>query len=76
MNEKEVYKGLKVRFTDQNLHEVLPDYYPEAGTEGTIVSVTKCVHAENTVYILVQWPKGSTSQNDRWFAAVSDLEPV
>lgn len=64
-------KGLKVRFTDQNLHEVLPDHYPEAGTEGTIVSVTKCVYA-----VLVQWPKGSTSQNDRWYAAISDLEPV
>lgn len=62
-------KGLKVRFTDQNLHEVLPDYYPEAGTEGTIVSIVG-----NMAF--VQWPKGSTSQNDRWFAAISDLEPV
>ena len=60
--------GTKVEFRNENLHKISPEFYPESGTIGTVVYKVK-----NSKITLVQWPEGSTSLRDRWYAADTDI---
>ena len=61
--------GDRVRVKDNNLHTAYPQFYPERGTVGTIEAV-------DDFALLVQWPTGSTSGNDRWGIAPHRVEKV
>ena len=58
--------GMNVRFIASELHSLAPVFYPEVGTTGVIVEPE----------LLVQWEKGSTSGDDKWYAPPYSLEPV
>lgn len=60
--------GDKVRYIGSS-HEFVPERYPCVGTIGEIKSVQKWSS-------LVQWTKGSTSNNDRWYCSNKDMEIV
>ena len=62
--------GDKVRFVSAEVHDHAPWCYPPVGTIGTVLSS----NGDGVVY--VQWPKGSTSDDDRWMAAATKLELV
>lgn len=46
-------------------------YFPDTGTEGTILHVDSV-----KLMCKVQWPIGSTSQDDIWYCSIYDLEKV
>lgn len=60
--------GDKVRYVNTE-HADYPDFFPLYGTIGEIIE--DC--GDN---YWVQWPKGSTSNDDCWCCDESDLEPV
>lgn len=62
--------GDKVRFIDESAHLKHARYFPAVGTMGEVVSM---VINERVV---VQWPSGSTSGDDRWNCGISQLELV
>ena len=70
MKIEKVVTGMHVRYTGRTGCGVQSKMYPETGTVGTV----KQVNRQGTA--LVQWPEGSTSHNDLWWAAAADLEPV
>lgn len=61
--------GDKVVFGNFDKHIEGPEYYPNIGTIGEVVKT------ENNGFILVQWIKGSTSRNDKWYCMDSDIRP-
>ena len=63
--------GDRVRFKGMGdaCHAKMPEYYPKDGTIG-IVSIA----SNDEVY--VQWPEGSTSKDDMWWAFPECLELV
>lgn len=63
--------GDKVRFIDGESHEGSPEYHPKVGTVGKVVWVYEL---ENEA--LVQWPEGSTSDDDRWWCMYDMVEKV
>lgn len=65
--------GDRVRFKGMGdvCHAKLPEYYPKNGTIG-IVSFASADDDE----VNVQWPKGSTSGDDLWWAFPEYLELV
>lgn len=65
--------GDRVRFKGMGdaCHAKMPEYYPEDGTIG-IVSIAP--DDDDEVY--VQWPEGSTSGDDMWWAFPECLELV
>lgn len=67
MNKVKV--GDKVRFIGEGLHKHSPQYYPKLGTIGTVKA---CAGPGK----LVQWPIGSTSDDDMWRCNDEWLEPV
>ena len=62
------HPGGKVVFVDGKAHEREPEFYPEPGTVGEIIRVSR--HGLN-----VRWPKGSTSWDDVWGCSFSRVEP-
>ena len=52
--------GDKVRFIGAKSHEFLPEFFPPVGTVGEIIGF------DEDEDLLVQWEKGSTSENDLW----------
>lgn len=60
--------GDKVRYVNTE-HADFPDFFPLYGTIGEIIE--DC--GDN---YWVQWPKGSTSNDDCWCCEESDLEAV
>jgi len=66
--------GDRVRFKGAApcTHKEMPEYYP---TDGTIGVVTVAAPDKDDE-VLVQWPKGSTSEDDEWWALLSCLEVV
>ena len=68
VNSNNVKKGDSVRYIDKNGHKNNPEYYPAKDVVGKVIKVC----SDLTCYI--QWPKGSTSQDDRWCAAWGNLE--
>lgn len=65
--------GDRVRFKGMGdaCHAVLPEFYPVDGTIGTI-----SWPGLGDYEARVQWPKGSTSETDEWWAFVECLELV
>lgn len=65
--------GDRVRYKGQGkaCHKKLPQCYPEDGTIGTIT-----ISDSEDYEVYVQWPKGSTSGTDEWWAFVECLELV
>lgn len=66
--------GTNVKAINEQEHIDNPDWYPEVGTIG--VSVNLYGVTEYDSYGDIQWPKGSTSGNDRWCTDDEDLEPI
>lgn len=62
-----VKAGSKVRMIDGEMHNKGPRCFPIAGTAG-IVKVISHYNCK------VQWPKGTTSENDRWWSKYECLE--
>lgn len=58
-----------VRMKSNQLHKHNPDFYPPKSIVGKVIKVNKCD-------CLVEWPKNSTSGDDRWFTIKDDLEVV
>lgn len=59
--------GSKVRMIKGTAHKDNPQWYPDAGTVGT---VTKDLFPS----YLIQWPKGTTSGTDKWCCDNTCLE--
>ena len=59
--------GSKVRMIDDKVHNEYPRWFPVIGTVGAIINVSN-----TSPYI--QWPSGTTSENDRWFCSLDWLE--
>lgn len=68
VNGSNVKKGDSVRYIGKNGHKHGPEFYPAKDVVGKVIEVC----SDSTCYI--QWPKGTTSQNDRWYAARRNLE--
>ena len=68
VNSNNVKKGDSVRYIDKNGHKNNPEYYPAKDVVGKVIKVC----SDLTCYI--QWPKGSTSLDDRWCADWCNLE--
>lgn len=66
MKEHEFQVGDYVKYTDELGHKTMPKHYPQPGTVGRVLRVC-------TGTCLVQWPEGSTSQQDRWYASKGEL---
>ena len=68
VNSDNVKKGDSVRYVGENGHKNNPEYYPAKDVVGKVIKVC----SDLTCHI--QWPKGSTSQDDRWYASWGNLE--
>ena len=68
VNTDNVKKGDSVRYIGKNGHKNSPEYYPAKDVVGKVIKVC----SDLTCHI--QWPKGSTSQDDRWYADWGNLE--
>ena len=62
-----VKAGSKVRIINDKIHNEYPRWFPVVGTVGAIIN------ASNTSPY-IQWPSGTTSENDRWFCSLDWLE--
>ena len=58
--------GSKVRMIDEEGYRNNPWCFPNVGTLGIVT--------EACSYPAIQWPKGSTSENDRWYCDNTRLE--
>ena len=61
--------GDKVRYIGKD-HRKMPEFYPKIGTIGTVVKEG----GDTDWYI--QWPKGSTSEEDCWYCDKNDIRLV
>ena len=68
VNGNNVKKGDSVRYIGKNGHKKTPEYFPAKDVVGKVIKVC----SNDNCY--VQWPDGSTSNDDKWYAAWSDLE--
>lgn len=68
VNGNNVKKGDSVRYINELGHKKTPEYFPTKNVVGKVIKV-----CSNDNYY-VQWPDGSTSNDDRWYAAWSNLE--
>ena len=69
MSDKKFNVGDRVKYIGKD-HNDMPEFYPEIGTIGTIVKES----GDTDWYI--QWPKGSTSGDDKWYCDKNDVELV
>ena len=68
VNSNNVKKGDSVRYIGKNGHKNNPEYYPAKDVVGKVIKVC------SDLTCCIQWPKGSTSNDDRWYASWSNLE--
>ena len=68
VNSNNVKKGDTVRYIGKNGHKNSPEYYPAKDVVGKVIEVC----SDLTCHI--QWSKGSTSRDDRWYASWGNLE--
>ena len=68
VNSNNVKKGDSVRYIGENGHKNSPEYYPAKDVVGKVIKVCSDLTCD------IQWPKGSTSRNDRWYASWCNLE--
>lgn len=59
--------GSKVRMIKGTTYKDNPQWYPDAGTVGTVTEVWFPNY-------LIQWPKGTTSETDKWCCDNTRLE--
>ena len=64
-----VKKDNYVRYAGKHGHENIPEFFPAKDTAGKVIKV-----CSNQKSCYVQWPKGSTSSDDKWYAAWGNLE--
>lgn len=77
MNAKDYKMGMRVRFTNADDHETMPDFFPPVGTIGEVINTTCCDDEEDDIdCVFIQWPEGSTSDDDCWYAKPNEIEPV
>ena len=67
MDNNKAWVGKYVRFIDEGSHKYKPFYFPIVGTFGIVTD-------EYGGQIEVQWPKNTTSQDDKWWCFKSDVE--
>ena len=72
MSKNNFQVGDEVVFVNSEMHEACPEYYPKVGTVGTIVEV---LPTSSVLDLRIQWPKGSTSGNDKWAVLYDWVEP-
>lgn len=72
MSKNNFHVGDKVVFVNSEMHESCPEFYPKVGTVGTIVEV---LPTSSVLDLRIQWPKGSTSGNDKWAVLYDWVEP-
>lgn len=65
-NKDNVKVGSKVKMIDEEGHKNNPWCFPNVGTLGIVT--------EAGSPFVIQWPKGSTSENDRWYCDDTRLE--
>lgn len=58
--------GSKVKMIDEEGHRNNPWCLPNVGTLGIVTGLGS--------HLVIQWPKGSTSENDRWYCDATLLE--
>ena len=68
VNGNNVKKGDSVRYIGKNGHKNNPECYPAKDVVGTVIKVCSDLTCD------IQWPKGSTSNDDRWYADWCNLE--
>ena len=68
VNSNNVKKGDSVRYIGKNGHKNSPEYYPTKDVVGKVIKVCSDLTCD------IQWPKGSTSLDDRWCADWGNLE--
>ena len=64
----EKLKGKKVVYIDRTNHTCYPRNCPEPGTIGTVIRINS-----SNDDIEIQWPKGSTSDDDCWWHEESEI---
>ena len=67
-NGKNVKEGDYVRYINEIEHENSPEYFPAKDAVGKVIKIC------NDQTYSVQWPKGSTSSDDKWYATWGNLE--
>ena len=60
--------GSKVRMIDDKAHNENPRWFPVIGTVGVVTGELDYINCE------VQWPKGTTSWQDKWWCNYEHLE--
>lgn len=65
--EDNVKVGSKVRMIDEEAHLVDSVCAPVVGTMGIVEKIDSRI-------CLVKWPKGTTSDDDKWYCAYAELE--
>lgn len=68
VNGSNVKEGDSVRYTNEYRHKKYPENYPDKDVVGKVIRVC------DDYTCRVQWPKGTTSQDDSWYAAWNNLE--
>lgn len=61
--------GDKVKYIGPE-HDINPQWFPIVGTIGTVAKDV------DEIDCYIQWPKGSTSKEDRWYCNKNDIELV
>lgn len=59
--------GSRVMMIDREAHFAVPEYNPVAGTVGIVEEIDSNI-------CLVKWPKGTTSEDDKWYSTYEELE--
>lgn len=67
MDNNGTWVGRYVKFISGISHDEKPEYYPLAGTFGVVLK-------DEGDEICVQWPHGTTSNNDIWWCFKADVE--
>ena len=67
MDNNETLVGKYVKFIDDVSHKASPHYFPVAGTFGVVLKV-------DGDEIYVQWPHGTTSDDDMWWCFKTNVE--
>ena len=67
MGNNETWVGRYVKFINNVSHTMEPYHHPVAGTFGVVLKVEGSE-------ICVQWPHGTTSDDDKWWCFKADVE--
>lgn len=67
MDNNETWVGKCVKFINDVSHKASPNYFPVVGTLGIVLEVEG-----DEIY--VQWPHGTTSDDDMWWCFKTDVE--